>query len=580
MSAEVGRANGGYYIRIPYHDRFRAKETPGVRWDNNSKLWRVNANEASTLYLLEHFEREEFTEEAWETAQAIYREKRSREIMKFPRDYPFKTQPRPYQWDALDKAYGMREFALFMEMRTGKSFVNISLAGQYCLQGDIDRWLIILFPGAIKSTWKIQIEEHMSPAVEYDILLYSAGDALKVKRMMKNHDRLQILVVGIESLANGIARELVVEFAQSGKCLTTIDESTCIKNPKILTKGRKKTRTAICYDAGDESRYRLILTGTPLTQGIEDLYSQYRFLNWQIIGEKSFFTFKREYCITESVPIGRGKFADKIVGYRNVDKLLRKVMPYTYQISTEEATGIPDEVRETLVVEPSKEQKKMLEELGDPYEMATVYEDEELVVETVLERMTRYQQIVGGNFPYEEGRDDKGRKIWKTRPIAAITPKLEALKGVIETLPDDQKVIIWARFIPEIDRIADHLHDLGRGDYIVFKGGMSDEERESAQRRFMDPAGPRFWVATQQASARGVELATASVHIFYSCSFSYDDRKQAEMRTSSSHQKAKSILYVDIVMNHKIDKQIYDALAHKRNVAESVIEEMKRLRSI
>lgn len=559
-TVKYSSTNNEFQIQCQVFDNERVKGLPDRKFDSNAKIWRAPLNTANAEYIRKNYKwPEEIGPHANEMINQMLAEQKAGRIVLFPIDHPFKNPPRPYQLDALNKAWGMRQFGLFMEMRTGKSFVDINLAAALFIKGEINAYLIVLFPGAIKSTWKIQLEEHMP--VDYKVHLLQAGSSKETQRFIEAEtDSLKVMVVGIESLSNGSGPELLTSFVEKHKVKFTIDESTCIKNPKAqVSKSKKRTRVKLCWDVGGLAEYRMIMTGTPTTQGVEDLYSQFRFLNWRILGHKSFFVFKNKHCICG------GFERRKIIGYNDVDKIINAISPYIYQISTKDAIGIPEEVHEPIYVEQSTVQKRLLKELGDPYDMSTSMGDLDLEVETILERMIRYQQIVGGHFPFKEG------KTYDIKSIDGPNPKMEALIGFIETIPKDQRVIIWARFVPELLAIKEAFPDS-----VLYKGGMTDDERVQAQRDFIDPDGPRFWIASQQASARAVELASASIHIFYSNSFSYDDRKQASMRTSSSAQKSKSILYVDITMNHKIDKQIVEALQYKQDIAEYVIEEIKR----
>ena len=566
--ATIGYNGKEFYVHCQSFDVERARMIPDRKFDKNAHVWRVPATMANVRYLIQNYKKE--IGDADSTVLQKVTDMVAADNMKssggFPGWFEFKSPPRPYQMDALNKSWGMDEFALFMEMRTGKSFVAINLVAAYAQAGELNAMVVVLFPGAIKATWKIQLEEHMP--IDYTCHLMQAGQKKKTEEFINAEDiGFKVLVIGIESLSAGSGPDLLTQFILKHNAMFLIDESTCIKNPKAQTKHRKRTRVKLCWDVGGIAKKRLILTGTPVTQGIEDLYSQFRFLNWQILGHKSYFSFQHQHCLMGGFE-GR-----KIIGYRDVHQVIEAVSPYVYQISTEDAIGIPEEVLETIVVDPTPVQLKALKDLGDPFDMSTEMEGDVLEVETILERMTRYQQIVGGHFPY----DLEGEKNHGIKPITGKNPKMEALIGAIDVLPTKDKVIVWARFVPELEEITRQLGSIyGHHEVITYRGGQTDEFREQAQRDFMETDGPRFWVASQQASARGVELASASIHVFFSNSFSYDDRKQASMRTSSSHQKAKSVLYIDIVMNHKIDKQIITALQRKRDMAEFVREEIKK----
>ncbi len=540
-----------FIVNCEFFDNARAKGAPTSIFDKTMGHWILPHTSANAKYINDSYKDREIGITARAAMLEFLHKKEKQADKDFPAHFKFKTQPRPYQMDALNKAYGMDEFAFIMEMRTGKSFVDINLTSQYFLEGKIKNWLIVTFPGAIKSTWNLQLKEHCP--IPYNAKLMQSGAKKKLEDWIDTpYDELKVLIVGIESLSNGSGPQLIERFASSADTKFTIDESTCIKNPKAKTKSKRRTRSSLCWDVGGISKIRTILTGTPITQGVEDLYSQYRFLNWQILGFKSYFAFRNRHCIMGGFE-GR-----KIIGFVGVDKIVAKIAPYSYQITTKEAIGLPKEITDTVMVEPSTEQHRLLKELGNPYDMCTSIGDKELEVETILERMIRYQQIVGGHFPWNENKETR------IEPLST-NPKLDALTGIIETIPISEKIIIWARFIPEVEAIAELFPDS-----ITFIGGMTDEYREKAQVEFMKPDGPRFWIATQQASARGIELASASVHIFYSNSFSYDERKQASMRTNSSHQKSDSILYIDICMNHKIDRHIIEVLRNKQNVAEYI----------
>jgi SNF2 family DNA or RNA helicase len=373
---------------------------------------------------------------------------------------------------------------------------------------------------------------------------------------------LKVLIVGIEAMSQGAAGNLCLDFIkENGPAMVAIDESICIKNASTI-------RTKRIIKCCDEAAYRTILNGTPITQGIEDLWSQFRALDWKIIGEKSYYNFKARYCYEGGF---QGK---KIIGYKNIPELMDRIADNLYQITTEDAIGLPELVYTERYTSPTPEQLKALNELGDPM-MLTEHKNEVLDVETILERTTRYQQIVGGSFPYD---CDKGHKTMQFDK----NPKLDLLISILqdEVLPDE-KVIIWTRFKPEAAAIADALFTwAGPESLVSYVGGMSDHQREYALDQFANNPSCRFFVANQSSGAKGIDLHSASIHIYFSNSFSLNDRLQSEMRTHSSKQKSKSILYIDLLMDHDIDKIIVRALKAKKSVADFVETALKERSNI
>ena len=72
----------------------------------------------------------------------------------------------------------------------------------------------------------------------------------------------------------------------------------------------------------------------------------------------------------------------------------------------------------------------------------------------------------------------------------------------------------------------------------------------------------------------GLTLNQAALTIYYSNSFSYQDRAQSEDR---NHRKGQTqhVVYVDIILNHKEDKRIVNVIARKQSMAEYVTAELK-----
>jgi SNF2 family DNA or RNA helicase len=181
---------------------------------------------------------------------------------------------------------------------------------------------------------------------------------------------------------------------------------------------------------------------------------------------------------------------------------------------------------------------------------------DQLEIETVLERLTRYQQIVGGNFPYEV---EDG---YRTKPFEH-NPKLDALVELIEDLPHTEKVIIWTRFKPEIKAVVEALVPFGKS--VQFHGGIDFDGRKAAVDNFQN-GDARFFVSNPTVGGMGLTLTAATTAIYYSNTFSYQDRVQSEDRC---HRKGtvNAVTYIDIVMNHPIDKLIIRTLKNKTSMA-------------
>jgi SNF2 family DNA or RNA helicase len=180
-----------------------------------------------------------------------------------------------HQIPAVDKMMPSRVGALFMDMGTGKTRSAIELV--YRRRARIDR-VVWFCPVSLKETICYEIVKH-TDAGPADICVFDD------RTNQRNLPRAAFwYIVGLESISGSnrvtlAARDLITE-----QTMVVVDESSYIK-------GHRSRRTERITAMSERARYRLLLTGTPLSQGVVDLYAQMRFLSPAILGFKSFYSF-------------------------------------------------------------------------------------------------------------------------------------------------------------------------------------------------------------------------------------------------------------------------------------------------
>ena len=556
--AEVRWQADQFIVTTEFWDNQRAKDMPKRVWDKGIKAWRAPPTKPNAMYLLGTFELDEFTPEAQLKAEALLpRDKRE----PFPTDYEFKLPAMEHQMQGLNDAWDSEAHALFFDMRLGKTFTALNLAFARYQHGQIER-LLVVCPTPIKQVWYNEIDKFVPTDLPIDVHILQSGGAKQIESWMRGHDNahLQILVIGVEALSQGGAYAVARQFCIGGvPTMMVIDESSRIKN-------FKSARTEKCILLGGRCEYRLILTGTPVTQGIHDLFSQFEFLHNDIIGQKSFYTFRNRYMIM-------GGFEGRqIMGYRNAKELMQLVEPYSTVVKTKDVYDLVEVPPQIRTIKPTPEQKKHFIELK--HLMRTELEDgTELEAKTMLERMTRFQQINGGNFPYPNGEDNKGKTIWDTKPMKS-NPKLTELESMLDELGDSQ-VIIWARFIPEILAIEAMLHKNCK-TCVTFYGATTHEDREINRVEFQRH-NTQFFIGNQATGGMGIELSEADVMVSYSNTFSYEDKRQSGAR-SDKIGKETACLKIDLVLDTPIDRAIMLAQEKKGGMARYVDDHLQELK--
>ena len=497
-----------------------------------------------------------------------------------------------------------------MEMGTGKSKVAIDIASNLFADGKINAVMVIA-PNGVHRQWADeQLPIHCSVDYVPHVWTLKKG-SLHQKRLDNflfypdDYARLKWFMVNVEVFQTKNHIRTFAEFLLNHKCLLVVDESTRIKNPKA-------NRTInICYNLAKKKKegkkileilplapYRLILTGTMVTNAPYDLWSMFEFLKHNFFN-LNFYAFKARYGIeirdthpgtgqtylrdikpSEMESIRKyakeGKDAQTIgfiMGtsesniqyiidnpglrspYKRLEELKKSIAPVSFIVRKEECLDLPPKIYEELLVEMNSEQKRIYNELKRKY--LSVYDEHELTVLNKVSLIGRLQQVTGGFFPYKE--NDKA----KAAQIGTANPKLKTLLRDLEET--DEVIIIWARFVAELKLIKMSLDKSFKNKRTeLYYGGTFREKREEIIRAFKR-GEVDFLVANQRTAGMGLNLQTSHFQYFYSNSYSLEDRMQAEDR-SHRHGQQSAVLYKDLIVRGTVDQQVREVLKAKQNL--------------
>ena len=546
-----------FELTVPFMYNGVAQGLPSRKWNKPARKWfapviRKNAEHISRT--IATMSSTTVTPDAAEAIATCLERAHKRITEKFPDWYKPVLPYRSYQQQALDQLYSMPCGALFMCVGSGKTKTTIDLvAARAMASGDLNvDALVVACPFSIRQNWLKQLKEHCPIAYEAVVLDFKTKKGRDdYARVMAADDRLRIIIVGIESLSTGGAIEKVGNFLLHTRAAFVVDESSRIKNPSA-----KRTKNIVAL--GNRAKYKLILTGTPITQGLIDLYAQMEFLSPDIIGVGDFYSFRNRYAIM-------GGFDNKeIIGYKNAEELLGSIMPYTFQITAEEALSeLPEKTYMTRMVSMSAEQKKVYKGISSEKMIET--SSETIAIQNALEKLMRLQQVTGG-FTIDKKVDPVSGKE-ETVPVPLQSAKVQEVLNIAEE--DEASTIVWCRFRAEIAAVADALRaKYGRDAVVEFHGGVTSEQRWKNVCDF-ESKKARFFVGNQVSGGVGLELVAATVVVYYSNTFSYEDRVQSEARNHRIGQK-NPVTYIDLVCEGTIDTHVIDVVKEKGNMASFV----------
>jgi len=483
------------------------------------------------------------------------------------KDYVFKTTPYEHQKKIWQESWGKSYYALFLEMGTGKTKIAIDTIGALFMAGEIDTALIIA-PKGIYDNWvKKEIPAHLPEDIPYKALRWQNNLSNKyvaeLKDLAVNREQrtLNILVMNVEALSAkkkvmSKAAKTAIRFLElNPNCITVVDESTTIKRPKA-------SRTETVLQIARRSKYRRILTGSPITKDPMDLYSQCQFLDPKALGYSSYYAFQGRYSIVRRRKMGTREFQE-IVGYRRLDELNQKLEEFSSRVLKEDCLDLPDKIYTEREVALTPEQQQLYKQMK-ANAMAMLESGELSTTATILTQIMRLHQIVCGFIKDNEG---------KIHPIK--NNKMNELLNICDEVQG--KAIIWATWSHDIEAIKKALSEqYGEESVACYFGETHQDERQAIVEKFQDTESKlRFFVGQPKTGGYGLTLTAANTMIYFSNSYDLEIRLQSEDRAHRIGQ-TKSVTYVDLVSPKTIDEVILKALRNKINLAGMVLgEEVK-----
>ena len=463
---------------------------------------------------------------------------------------PVKARPYDHQYKAFDFAcekFGLlpspshsNGVALLMEMGTGKTLTSIAILGALYQFGKVNRALVVC-PVSIKGVWEQEISKFAAFPCTITVLTGASKDNVKLLKGI-NRDGLQVVVVNYES-ARIIEKELLAFDAD----LIIADEAHKIKEARTA---QSKTM----HHLGDKARYKLLLTGTVITNRELDVFSQYRFLNRRVFGD-SFFVFRNRYFDMTG-------YGNHIPRFRNfmLDDFLHRMHSVAYRVTKEECLDLPDISEEVRYVQLEPKAMKLYKELEK--ESYTELGNAEVSAVNVLTKLLRLSQVTGGHLTDDEGDTN-----------LVSTKKIDALSDILDSaIAEDKKIVVMARFIPELNDIQALLEKKKIG-YAVVRGGVKNREEEI--RKFQEDTDCRVFVGQIAAAGLGITLTAASTMVFYSLDYSMSNFEQAKARIHRVSQKD-NCLYIYLVAKGTVDTKVLRALRHKVDLAKSLVDDYRK----
>lgn len=444
------------------------------------------------------------------------------------------TELLPHQVAAVEKLRHLKVGALYMEMGTGKTRTALELIKLRLDAGKIDQ-IIWLCPCSVKGNLQRDIKYH-SDLCNSDI----------------------ITICGIETLSTSIQTNLDLLKKAGKRTFLVVDESSLVKNPYAL-------RSIHITHIADKCQYKLILNGTPVTKFEADLFSQWKILDWRILGYRSFYSFAANHLEYDPDRPGR------IVRALNIEYLSRKISPYTFQCRKKDAFTLPPKKSSEVGFFMTPEQDEMYEFVIE----RLLFDLDEMRDAAIYQLFGALQSVVSG-FSVKIDENNHVIRV----PMFAIpesNPRVDLLLSQIRNIPGEDKVLIFCTYTQEIHDIADALERKYPNNTVTFYGEVPQKVRQERIENFRHDK--RFFVANKNCGAYGLNLQFCHWIIFYSNDWNWGTRAQAEDRVHRYGQNH-IVNIIDLEAYNSIDQQILRCLHRKEALVDSFKSELDRQKAV
>jgi len=448
------------------------------------------------------------------------------------------TRLYPYQEDgALHLAFGRRAM-LADDMGLGKTVQAIAATALLKEFRDI-RCTLVVCPASLKHQWAREIRRFTSIPVSV------VEGSLKTRRQLYR-EPVFFMVLNYEI----VLRDLE-EIEHLRPDLIILDEAQRIKN------WRTKTATAV---KRLRSRHAFVLTGTPLENRIDELYSIFQFIDARILGP--LWHFNDRFYQLEKRPTG----TYKVLGYKNLDELRATVAPCTLRRTREQVLqDLPERVENNFFVEMTVPQTRAYNEFRESVaKLAAIARRRPLTPKErkiLLNCLVKMRLICNALALHDKEipAQDHEKTAPKLRELGQILTEQIAENG--------RKAIIfsqWSGMLRLIEPVVQRL-DLG---YVKLTGDVPTIKRGDLIQRFFNDPDCRVFLSTD-AGGLGLNLQAASLVVNLDLPWNPAVLEQRIAR-AHRHGQRNSVQVINLVAQGTIEERMLDTLAAKRDVFASV----------
>ena len=443
----------------------------------------------------------------------------------------YKSLLRMYQQQGIQWLYDLKNMnlngILADDMGLGKTLQVLVFYEQYVSK---EKPSLIVCPSSLMYNWMSEIEKFK---IDVDAVCVTGTQDVRKDIIKENHE---LYITTYDYLRRDVELYMSMEFEY-----IVLDEAQFIKNPK--TKNAQSVKSL-------KSKHRLALTGTPIENGLSELWSIFDFLLPGYLYSLNYFTKNFEK------PIQMGD--DK-----RQAQLQKLVSPFILRRTKKQVLkDLPDKVEKDLWLNLSPEEKQLYlanlaqvnEQLQQQLELEQVYSI------LILAMMTRLRQICC-----------EPRMLYEN--YTGESTKFKMCLDLIETLKEnDKKVLLFSSFTSIFDSFIEEFNRRGI-KYHMITGAVDKKKRKEEVDAFQSDDSNVFLISLK-AGGTGLNLTKAQAVIHFDPWWNVSAQNQATDRAYRIGQ-TKNVLVYQLLMKNTIEEKIYEMQKRKKAMSDLFVENSK-----
>ncbi len=440
----------------------------------------------------------------------------------------YKSLLRMYQQQGIQWLYDLKNMnlngILADDMGLGKTLQVLVFYEQYVSK---EKPSLIVCPSSLMYNWMSEIEKFK---IDVDAVCVTGTQDVRKDIIKENRE---LYITTYDYLRRDVELYMSMEFEY-----IVLDEAQFIKNPK--TKNAQSVKSL-------KSKHRLALTGTPIENGLSELWSIFDFLLPGYLYSLNYFTKNFEK------PIQMGD--DK-----RQAQLQKLVSPFILRRTKKQVLkDLPDKVEKDLWLNLSPEEKQLylanLAQVNEQLQQQLELEKVDSIL--ILAMMTRLRQICC-----------EPRMLYEN--YTGESTKFKMCLDLIETLKEnDKKVLLFSSFTSIFDSFIEEFNRRGI-KYHMITGAVDKKKRKEEVDAFQSDDSNVFLISLK-AGGTGLNLTKAQAVIHFDPWWNVSAQNQATDRAYRIGQ-TKNVLVYQLLMKNTIEEKIYEMQKRKKEMSDLFVE--------